>query len=157
MDVAHSVQQGPPDAVDGHHNQGVARDQPAVQRMPHRRPSDVGMGFPGRCPTAQRLSGGWCGCRHRSRASLSLQPALIAPYLCDPLSDKLKGVTCGPVSQTRVCDPPTQADSCTWTAPELSRSQVSLLGLAGRIQPPHVSNLAAHAAHFSLNNDNLER
>ena len=55
--------------------------------------------------------------------SLSLQLAWIALYLCDPHLNKLKGVNCGPVSQTRVCEPPSkQAGSSTWTAPELTRS-----------------------------------
>ena len=52
------------------------------------------------------------------------------------------------MSQTRVCEPPSQGDSSTRTAPELTRSwsedrpaQVSPLGLAGRNQPPNVSDL----------------
>ena len=82
-------------------------------------------GFPGRCPTARRPCGGWCGRSRRSRASLSLQLVGIALYLCDPRPNKLKGVICGPVSQTRVCEPPSQgesfADSSTRTAPKLAR------------------------------------
>ena len=35
---------------------------------------------------------------------LALSMTYIAPYLCDPHPDKLKGANCGPVSQTRVCD-----------------------------------------------------
>ena len=40
---------------------------------------------------------------------ISLQPVRIALCFCDPHLNKLKGVTCGPVSQTRVCDPPAKA------------------------------------------------
>ena len=72
----------------------------------------------------------------------------IALYLYDPHLNNLKGENCGPVSQTRVCEPPNKGDSSTRTAPELTRSrseectaQVSPLGLAGRIQLPNVSDL----------------
>ena len=51
------------------------------------------------------------------------------------------------MSQTRVCEPPSQGDSSTCTAPELTRSwsedrpaQVPPLGQAGRIQLPHFSD-----------------
>ena len=49
------------------------------------------------------------------RASLSLQLVRIALCLCDSHPNKLKEVTCGPVSQTRVCEPPRQGDSSTRT------------------------------------------
>ena len=116
--------------------------------MPRRLPATAGVGFPGRCPPARRLWGGWCGRSRRSRASLSLQLARIALYLCDPPLNKLKGANCGPVSQTRVCEPPRKGDSSTWTAPELTRSwsegrpvQVPPPGQAGRNQPPNVRDL----------------
>ena len=131
VDVAHGVPPAPPVAVDGHHDQGVALSQPGVQRVPappavstggsgnagvlkdvRKRHADsqqlLALGFPGRCPTARRLWAGWCGRSRRSRASLPLRLVRIALYLCDPHLNKLKGVDCGPVSQTRVCDPPNQ-------------------------------------------------
>ena len=76
------------------------------EKAPRRQPATAGVRFPGRCPTARRLWSDWCGRSRRYRASLSLQLVRIAPYLCDPHPNKLKGVICGPVSQTRVCDPP---------------------------------------------------
>ena len=66
----------------------------------------------------------------------------IALYLYDPHLNNLKGENCGPVSQTRVCEPPNKGESPTRTAPGLTRgwsedrpAQVSPTGLAGRIQP----------------------
>ena len=81
------------------------------EKVPRRQPATVGVRFPGRCPTARRLWGDWCGRSRRSRESLSLQPVRIALCLCDPRLNKLKGVNCGPVSQTRVCDPPNQGET----------------------------------------------
>ena len=79
---------------------------------------------------------------------MSLQLLRIALYLYDPPLSRLTGVTCGPVSQTRVCEPPSQGDSSTWTAPELTRSwsenrpaQVSPPGQAGRNQAPNVGDI----------------
>ena len=66
---------------------------------------------------AARQLGRLGGRSRRSRASLSLQLLRIALYLCDPHLNKLKGVNCGPVSQTRVCEPPCQGESSTRTAP----------------------------------------
>ena len=43
--VAHGVQPAPPDAVYGHHSQGVALSQPGVQGVPG--PPAVGPGGPG--------------------------------------------------------------------------------------------------------------
>ena len=70
----------------------------------------------------RRLWGGWCGRSRRYRASLSLQLARITLCLCDPHLYKLKGVTYGPVSQTRVCEPTYQGHSSTCTASDLTRS-----------------------------------
>ena len=75
------------------------------EKAPRRQPATVRVGFPGRCPTARRLWGSWCGRSRRSRASPSRQLVRIALCLCDPRLDKLRGVNCGPVSQTRVCEP----------------------------------------------------
>ena len=85
------------------------------------RPATADVGFPDRCPPARRLWGGWCGRSRRPRAPLSLQLVLIALYLCDTPLNKLKEANCGPVSQTRVCEPLSQGDSSTRTAPELTR------------------------------------
>ena len=46
----------------------------------------------------------------------------IALYLYDPHLNNLKGENCGPVSQTRVCEPPCQDNSFTRTAPELTKN-----------------------------------
>ena len=45
VDIPHGVQPAPPDAVDGHHNQGVALGQPGFQRVPA--PPAVGTGGSG--------------------------------------------------------------------------------------------------------------
>ena len=76
------------------------------EKAPRQQPASAGVGFPGRCPPTPRLWGGWCGRSRRSRESLSLQLVRIALYLCDLHPNKLKGGNCGPVSQTRVCEPP---------------------------------------------------
>ena len=108
-------------------NQGVALSQPGIQRVPA--PPAVGTGGTGDTDVlidvrklhaggqqllalglrvaARQLGdsgGGWGGRSRRSRASPPLQLVRIALYLCEPPLNKLKGVTCGPVSQTRVCE-----------------------------------------------------
>ena len=130
------------------------------ERAPHRQPATAGVGFPGRCPPARRL---WAagadvavGLGHRSPVQL----VVIALYLYDPHLNKLKGVNCGPVSQTRVCEPhnrrDSSTDSSTWTAPELTRSQsenrpvrLSPSGQAWQDSTSQCQRSSAHTVHFS--------
>ena len=128
------VQPAPPDAVYGHHSQGVALSQPGVQGVPA--PPAVGPRGPGDADiliyARKRHAGGQqllaLGFRVAVRqladsgAPLSLQLVRIALCLCDSYPNKLKRVNCDPVSQTRVCEPPNKGDSPTGNAPGLTRS-----------------------------------
>ena len=72
----------------------------------------------------------------------------IALYLCGPRLNKLEGVTCGPVSQTRVCDTTQPGRGIhmerSGADPKLVEdrpAQVLPPGQADRIQPPNISYL----------------
>ena len=72
--------------------------------------------------------------------TFSFQLVRIALCLCDPHLNKLKEGNCGPVSQTRDCEPSRQGEalinSSAWTAPELPDNDAGILDQWGVVILP---------------------